>query len=436
MSCAPPRHSVTFSPVISTWIPSGMRAQRPVHLEEALHLVDDPVEVAGLVPGGRLVGVAVHRVALPDHLMAGGLHLLDDRRQQIPHFVVAQPADQRQPPRLVVRVQPLDVLDRQLRCHRRADLHADWVRDHLCERHVRAVELAGALPDPHIVRRQVVQPRLTRLILAEPQHRPLVVEHQRLVRCVDLGGLQVAVVDAARAHERQPAVDLTGQRLVTGTRRRRADELAVPVVHQVQRRQARRRERADQVHRRAGIRVGTHQARRIVFARGRIGGEPVDHVAAVGPKTECVDVRRSRLRVLTRDACDLDHRHARAVGQHHRHLQQRADVAADVRLGVVDERLGAVAALQQERLALRDIGQLAGQLLDFGRDRDRRHAFQHRAHRLRLVRRPAGLLGSRFGQGLVQPRAQIRGQRRQRRQLVDRDVDGPVHPSMVTSRGR
>ena len=137
-----------------------MGAQRAVHLEEALHLVDDAVEVAGLVAGRRLVGVAVHRVALPDHLMTGGLDLLDDRRQQVAHLVVAQPAHQRQPSRLVVRVEPLDVLDGELGRHRRADLHPDRVGDHLRERDVRTVELAGALADPHVVRGQVVQPWL------------------------------------------------------------------------------------------------------------------------------------------------------------------------------------------------------------------------------------------------------------------------------------
>src|SRR6476660_552080 len=47
-------------------------AQRPVHVEEAEHLVDDAVEVAGLVAAGGLVGVAVHRVALPYDLVAAG----------------------------------------------------------------------------------------------------------------------------------------------------------------------------------------------------------------------------------------------------------------------------------------------------------------------------------------------------------------------------
>src|SRR3712207_3418370 len=49
---------------------AGPGAQGPVDVEEAEHLVDDPVEVPGLVAGGGLVGVAVHRIALPDDLVA------------------------------------------------------------------------------------------------------------------------------------------------------------------------------------------------------------------------------------------------------------------------------------------------------------------------------------------------------------------------------
>ena len=45
----PPRHSVTSSPVSSTWMPPGTVPSAAVHLEEALDLVDDVVEVAGLV---------------------------------------------------------------------------------------------------------------------------------------------------------------------------------------------------------------------------------------------------------------------------------------------------------------------------------------------------------------------------------------------------
>jgi hypothetical protein len=144
----------------------------------------------------------------------------------------------------------------------------------------------------------------------------------------------------------------------------------------------------------------------VVADRG-IGRESVDHVAAVGLQPQRVDVRRPRLGVLPRDAGYLHHRHARAIGQHDRHLQQRADVGPDVRLGVVDERLRAVAALQQECLTTRDVGQLFLETLDLRRHRHRRHALQHRPHRLGLVGGPAGLLGSRLGQRGIEPLAQL-----------------------------
>src|SRR5215218_4421197 len=78
---------------------TGPGAQRPVDVEEAQHLVDDAVEVAGLVAGRGLVGVAVHRVALPHDLVAAGGDLLDDGRQDVADLAVAHPADQRQPAR-------------------------------------------------------------------------------------------------------------------------------------------------------------------------------------------------------------------------------------------------------------------------------------------------------------------------------------------------
>src|SRR4051812_18424337 len=54
---------------------AGPGAQPAVHVEEAEHLVDDPVEVAGLFYAGRLLGVGVRRGALPPHpsVPGGGL---------------------------------------------------------------------------------------------------------------------------------------------------------------------------------------------------------------------------------------------------------------------------------------------------------------------------------------------------------------------------
>src|SRR5215218_5787893 len=75
---------------------AGPGAQRPVDVEEAEDLVDDAVEVTGLVPRRGLVGVAVHRVALPDDLVPAGGDLLHDRREDVADLAVAHPADQRE----------------------------------------------------------------------------------------------------------------------------------------------------------------------------------------------------------------------------------------------------------------------------------------------------------------------------------------------------
>ena len=174
-------------------------AQLVVHLEEALHLVHDPVEVPGLVAGRRLVGVAVHRVALPDDLVPGRLHLLDDRRQHVPDLAVAHPGDQGEPAGLVPRVEPLDVLDRLLRGGARADLQPDRVGQQLRERDVRAVQLPGPLAHPQEVPGQVVQPGLV-VAGVQPQHRPLVVQQQRLVR-----GEDVHLVQRVRGRPRRPS---------------------------------------------------------------------------------------------------------------------------------------------------------------------------------------------------------------------------------------
>ncbi len=67
--------------------------------------------------------------------------------------------------------------------------------------------------------------------------------------------------------------------------------------------------------------------------------------------------RRARLGELPGDAADLHHRRGRREGQHHRHLQEDAEEIADVVGAVLGEALGAIAALEQESLAGRDLGQ-------------------------------------------------------------------------------
>ena len=95
-------------------------------------------------------------------------------------------------------------------------------------------------------------------------------------------------------------------------------------------------------------------------------------------------------------------------------------------LGVVGEGLRAVAALQQERLAPRDGGQLGLQPVDLGGHGDRRDVLEHRAdvgHRLRV--RPVRLLERRARERVVQAVTQVGGQRGQTREGIHGKVDGP-----------
>ncbi len=119
-------------------------------------------------------------------------------------------------------------------------------------------------------------------------------------------------------------------------------------------------EGAQQVERRCRLIVGLHHPLGIGLAR--LGGEleAIDVVAAIGWQLDTahfLDVGRARLGELAGHAAELHDRHARAIGQHDRHLQQHAEGVADVVGGEVGEALGTVAALQQEGLAIGDLGQ-------------------------------------------------------------------------------
>jgi hypothetical protein len=232
-------------------------------------------------------------------------------------------------------------------------------------------------------------------------------------------------VDAARPHEGQRTVDLTGDDLVAHAGRRRGHEVLVPVVDGVQVGQATPRVGADHVHRRGRVRVGAHQPVRVRDPLLEDRLQVVDHVAAVRRQAERVGVRGSRLRVLTGHPADLDHRNARPVRQDDGHLQQRAGGALQVRLGVEVEGLRAVAALQQERLAPRHVGQPHAEVVDLaGRD-DRRHRRQRGEDGVqRGAVRPQRLLGGRQVPPPVQPGKQLG------------ETHGPrVRPPRAPSRG-
>ena len=280
------------------------------------------------------------------------------------------------------------------------------------------VDPARPLADPQEMGGQVVESLLgvtgqPGAVVRQTEHRPLVVQDQRLVRGEDVGGTQVLVGHAARVHEPQAAVDLGRQRLVARAGRGAGHELHVPLVDTMQVGRAGRGERPDEVHGGRGVGVGTDQSRRVVLAGGLIRLEGVDHVAAVGQQSGAVAVRRPRLGVLAGDTAHLDHRHRGAVGEDDGHLQQRAEDALDVGLGIGLEGLGAVAALEQERPAVGDLGQPVGEVLDLGGDADRRDALEHLPHGGGVPGVPRRLLQRRAPEGVGQQSVEIRGERGQ-----------------------
>jgi hypothetical protein len=253
--------------------------------------------------------------------------------------------------RLPVRVEHIDQRQDVVRSGRRTDLHPDRVADLADQLHVRAVEVAGAFTDPDEVCGDVVRRVGARV---DAGHRPLVLEQQSLVAAVHLHRAELVGVDTAGGHELHGPVDLPGQRLVPPAGRAGRDEVLVPQVHLAQVRVATGGESPHEVQGRRGHVVHAQQPSR-VRDPGRLGElSAVDRIASIGGQFLLAPLLhrcRPRLGVLTGKPPELDHRHAARIGEHGGHLQQRPQLAPQ-RVGAAGvERLGAVPALKQERLA-------------------------------------------------------------------------------------
>ena len=184
---------------------------------------------------------------------------------------------------------------------------------------------------------------------------------------------------------------------------------------------------AQQVEGRGGLVVAAHHALRIGPAGRGLELEVVDDVAEVRRQLDAVALLggcRARLGELARDAADLQRRHARAVGEHERHLQDHLELVADVVGRELGERLRAVARVEQEAVALGDARERCAQRARLAREHERRHAAQLRQRGLerrrvgprRLLRGgvalPARGLPLEVGERLRCGHAEITGTRR------------------------
>src|SRR3546814_14637164 len=108
---------------------AAVRAFRPVDGEEAAHFGKDPLERAGLVAACRFDDVAVHRIARPHDFPPFALHGADELRQMRLDLVMAIAGDERQPPRLVRRIEDVDHAQQCVRLQDRSAFHADRIAD-------------------------------------------------------------------------------------------------------------------------------------------------------------------------------------------------------------------------------------------------------------------------------------------------------------------
>ena len=194
----------------------------------------------------------------------------------------------------------------------------------------------------------------------------------------------------------QRAVDLGGELVVALSLRAGGDELLVPGVHPAEVGEAALGEGPQQVQRRRRLVVRLHEPLGVGHAGGDVGPGAVDDVAAERRQVDVADpLGRAgpRLGELAGDAADLHDGHAQRVGQHDRHLQDDAQLLPDVDGGELLEALGAVAGLEQERVAGGDVAerrlQRAGLAGEHQR-RDRRRLLQRPVERGRVG--PLGLL--------------------------------------------
>jgi len=330
-----------------------------MHLEELLDLAQDLREVAGLVTAAGLDGVAVHRVAAPQHFLAFPLNCSDQARQMIADLVGAHACDQVQAARVVVRVEDVDQANQIVGVHAWADFHPDRVLHPAQKLDMRAVQLARAVADPQHVRRAVVEI----VGQAVTTHEGFfVVEQQRFVGGEEAGFTQLRRgVHAAGAHEGQRFVDSVGQMAVLFRKRGACDEIQVPLMHLVQIGKTALSEGAQQVQGGGGLVIGLQQTIRVRHAALLVETDAVDDIAAIGRQGDAINgfvIGGARFGELAGHAPDLDHRATGGKGHDDRHLQQNLEGVADFRGGKLEETLGAIATLQQERATLGDRGKL------------------------------------------------------------------------------
>mmetsp|Transcript_27758 Transcript_27758/g.51683 ORF Transcript_27758/g.51683 Transcript_27758/m.51683 type:complete len:447 (+) Transcript_27758:1034-2374(+) len=336
------------------------RAFGLMHAKEFADLAQNGIERPRFVARRRLDRVAMHRIADPDHIGPLFAHRVDQARQVFADRACAKARDQGQAARLILGVQlghqQFEVLTR----HGGAAFQANGVLNTAGELHMGTIRLTGPVADPdHVTRagqpfaRSRIQSR-QRLFIFQQQRLVAGVEFNRrkLVRCVG--------VNAGGCHEIDGVLNARGNLAVFfrpvafgKPKRPRMDHVHVGI--------ATGRKGAQQVQRGRCLGVGLQHLGRIGNPRLGRKGQLVDDVTTVAGQFQTIHRfgrSRTRLGKLTRHAAQLDHRNLSPIGQDHRHLQHDLEGVANAIRAELLKALGAIATLQQERVAPARIGQM------------------------------------------------------------------------------
>ena len=247
--------------------------------EEAPQLAQHVVEASSLVPAGVHEGVAVHRVAGPQHRVTAHRDRPQQRGEPLGDSGGAHAGEQHQASGQATRVQALTERDDVVGARSRADLDPDRVVHPGEELHVGALWFVCPLTGPEQMRRAVVPVAGDAVAAGQ---RLLVLEQQCLVRRphIDLvQGELTLQVDPAGLHEPQSALDLGGEHVVAAPLRAACHELLVPRMHARQIGEAALGEGPQQVHRRRRLVVCTHEPGRVRSSGQLVEREVVDRVA-------------------------------------------------------------------------------------------------------------------------------------------------------------
>ncbi len=184
-------------------------------------------------------------------------------------------------------------------------------------------------------------------------------------------------IEADGAHEAERLGDPVGKLLVALGLGAVLDEAQHPAMDVLEIGVAAGGEGAQKVERRRRLPIRFQLPARIGLARLRTELDVVDDVAAIGRERDAVDrlgIGGAGLGELARDPSDLHDGGSRGEGHDHRHLQEHPEEVADVVGRMFAEALGAISALEQERVARSRLSQGFLELARFACKNERRIA--------------------------------------------------------------